>query len=43
MQLYALRRLVLSFFLALGASLIVFFSIHLAPATPCWRHSARRG
>jgi len=31
MQPYALRRLVLSFFLALGAALIVFFSIHLAP------------
>ncbi len=31
MRIYALQRLVLSFFLALGAALIVFFSIHLAP------------
>jgi peptide/nickel transport system permease protein len=31
MKIYALHRLVLSFFLALGAALIVFFSIHLAP------------
>jgi peptide/nickel transport system permease protein len=31
MRIYALQRLVLSLFLALGASLIVFFSIHLAP------------
>ena len=31
MRIYALQRLVLSLFLALGAALIVFFSIHLAP------------
>jgi peptide/nickel transport system permease protein len=31
MRIYALQRLVLSFFLALGAALIVFFLIHLAP------------
>jgi len=31
MRIYALQRLVLSFFLALGAALIVFFSLHLAP------------
>ncbi len=31
MRIYALQRLGLAFFLALGASLIVFFLIHLAP------------
>jgi peptide/nickel transport system permease protein len=31
MPTYVLRRVALSFFLALGAALIVFFSIHLAP------------
>jgi peptide/nickel transport system permease protein len=31
MRVYALQRLLLSFLLALGAALIVFFSIHLAP------------
>ena len=34
MQLYVLRRIVLSFFLALGTALIVFCSIHLAPGDP---------